>query len=363
MNKKRLGYIIFGICSLIYRLFPLNQRKIVFYMIHNDYKCGNLKFMYDTLSAIYSDNTYIFISKDDLFCKKNKLKGFLYFYFILSFHLMTAGEIYLNDNFLPLAYMPLRKSVKVIQFWHGIGALKRFGLSSERNKKITHLFVSGRAVIPYYEEAFQVSRDKIFPVGLPVLDFYFDEELKNSARKNFYCCFENLKNKKILLYTPTFRKTMAENEALLKVFSVKELKKNLGKEWAILLRLHPTIADCGIIKNLPNDVYDVSLYKDVKELYEVSDILVNDYSSTVVEFSLLRKPVICFVPDFEKYDRGFYIDYKENAVGEIVENFNELVNAIRMGKLYDNKINKFLKLHYDYFDSNNCKRILDILYH
>ena len=329
--------------------------------------------MYDSLSEKRPNDTYIFISKAELFSGKNKIKGLLYFYFILSFHLMTAGSIYLNDNFLPLAYLPLRKSVKIIQFWHGIGAFKRFGLSTEKdqyvrqtveegNKKITHLFISGKAVIPYYEEAFKVGRERIFPVGLPVLDFYFDDKLKRAAKDSFYQCFDGLKDKKILLYTPTFRNTMAENTALLEAFAVNELKKALGEEWAVLIRLHPTISDSGIIKNLPKDVYDVSYYKDVKELYEVSDVLVNDYSSTVVEYALLRKPIVCFVPDFDKYDRGFYRDYEENAVGEIVKDFSGLLSAIRQGKSDDAKLDGFLKLHYDYFDSNNRRRILDILY-
>lgn len=373
MNIKRLGHILFGLCCLPYRLLPLNQNKTVLFMIHNDHKCGNLKYMYDSLSEKRPNDTYIFISKAELFSGENKLIGLLYFYFVLSFHLMTAGSIYLNDNFLPLAYMPLRKSAKVIQLWHGIGAFKRFGLSTEKdqyvrqtveegNKRITHLFVSGKAVIPYYEEAFRVSRDRIFPVGLPVLDFYFDDELKKAAKENFYRKFKGLENKKILLYTPTFRKSMAENEAVLKAFSVSELKEELGEEWAILIRLHPTISDSGIIKNLGEDVYDVSFYEDVKELYEVSDVLVNDYSSTAVEYALLRKPIVCFVPDFDKYDRGFYRDYEENAVGEIVKDFSGLLSAIRQGKSDDAKLDGFLKLHYDYFDSNNRGRILDILY-
>jgi len=155
---------------------------------------------------------------------------------------------------------------------------------------------------------------------------------------------------------------LRNHEAVLKAFSVSELKEELGEEWAILIRLHPTISDSGIIKNLGEDVYDVSFYEDVKELYEVSDVLVNDYSSTAVEYALLRKPIVCFVPDFDKYDRGFYRDYEENAVGEIVKDFSGLLSAIRQGKSDDAELDGFLKLHYDYFDSNNRGRILDILY-
>lgn len=370
MTKKKVGYLLFGLISSFFRLFPMNQKKSVFYMIHNDYKCGNLKYMYEALKRERPEKTYIFVSKTEMFRKK--IRGFFYFYFVLSFHLMTAGEIYLNDNFLPLAFMPIRKKGKVIQFWHGIGAFKRFGLSSETdsgvrkavvrgNRKLTHLFVSGKGVIPFYEEAFQVEKKKIYPVGLPVLDFYFDEKARERARECFYSQFPELKEKKILLYTPTFRKTMEENRSLLKVFSVSTLKELLGEEWAILMRLHPTISNDEMLKNLPEQVYDMSSYFDVKELYEVSDVLVNDYSSTVVEFALLGKPMFFFAPDLEFYDRGFYRDYRETVPGEIVREVESLAIAIRKEKMDLEKVRYFLSLHYDYFDSENRKRILQVL--
>lgn len=371
MNQKKIGYLLFGLISSFYRLFPINRRKNVFYMIHNDHKCGNLKFMLEALKKERQENVFIFVSKRDLFGKQ-KIFGIFYFYFILNFHLMTASEVYLNDNFLPLAYMPFRKKTKVIQLWHGIGAFKRFGLSTETdpvtrkavitgNKKLTHLFISGSSVLPFYEEAFQVSRDKIYPVGLPVLDFYFDEDLRKKARENFYGQFPFLKHKKLLLFTPTFRKTMRENQELMEAVSIHKLKKLLGEEWAILLRLHPTISESGIIGNLPPFVYDVSTYPDVKELYEVSTCLVNDYSSTVVEYALLRKPILFFAPDLEKYDRGFYRDYLSHAPGEILTEVEDLAKAVLREKADLKKIEDFLSLHYDYFDSNNCKRILEVL--
>lgn len=370
MSLKKLGYLLFGLFSLFYRLFPMNRHKAVFYMIHNDYKCGNLKYLYEELKKERPDDFFVFVSKSDFY--KDKIRGFLYFYFILSFHFMTAGEIYLNDNFLPLAFIPLKKGVKVVQLWHGIGAFKRFGLSTEKNeevrklvikgnKKVTHLFISSKEVLLFYEEAFQVSRERIYPAGLPVLDFYFDEEKKKKARENFFAQFVNLKNKKILLYTPTFRNTMEENKALLEFFSAQRLKEKLGDEWVILMRLHPALSGSNIISDLSEVVYDVSDYKDIKELYEVSNILVNDYSSTVIEFSLLGKPVIFFAPDLEKYDRGFYRDYKETVPGKIVRDTEELVRVIKEGEFDIEKMRRFLELHYDYYDSNNCKRIREIL--
>lgn len=371
MNKKKIGYALFGLLSFCYRLFPVNPKKRVFYMIHNDYKCGNLRYLYEAFLRKEPNHAYIFVSKVDLFQRK-KGWGILYFYFVLNFHMMTAREIYLNDNFLPLAFMPIRKRTKVVQLWHGVGALKKFSLSSEKNPevrkmvmdgnaRVSHLFVSGKAVIPFYEEAFQISRNRIFPVGLPVIDFYFNENIRKEARKTFYSRYEELKNKKILLYTPTFRKTMEENKELLEAFSIHNLKEGLGEQWAILMRLHPSISESEILPLLPEGVYDVSAYKDVKDLYEVSDCLVNDYSSTVVEYSLLKKPIFLFAPDLEKYDRGFYRDYIKNSPGEIVKDYESLLIAVRNQEPDLEKIEHFLSLHYDYFDSRNCERILNVL--
>lgn len=370
MSIKQAGYLFLGLISSFYRLFPVNKKKAVFYMIHNDHKCGNLKYMYEALKKEREGEAFIFISKAELF--QNKLRGMFYFYFILNFHLMTASEIYLNDNFLPLAYMPLRKRTRVVQFWHGVGAFKRFGLSTEKraevrrlvikgNRRLTHLFISGKEVLPFYEEAFQVKREKIYPVGLPVLDFYFDERKREEAREDFFSEYPDLRNKKILLYTPTFRNTLEENKAILAAFSVRELKESLGEDWAILMRLHPSILDCGLINDLPEAVYDVSSFRDIKKLYEVSSVLVNDYSSTVVEFSLLKKPVIFFAPDLEEYDRGFYRDYRTTVPGEIVRDFTSLLRAIKAEHSDYLKNELFLKLHYDYYDSENCKRIIEIL--
>ncbi len=54
-------------------------------------------------------------------------------------------------------------------------------------------------------------------------------------------------------------------------------------------------------------------YSDITDLYMVADCLVTDYSSTVVEYVLLDKPIILFAYDLDKYDRGFYRDYRSTV--------------------------------------------------
>lgn len=372
MNKKKIGYLLYGLISQLFRIFPMNKNKVVFYMVHNDGFQGNLRYIYDRMKREDPKKKFVIASKAELFSgsKLQKIKGVLFFYFGLNYHMCTAGQVFLNDNFLPLSYMHFSKKAKLIQMWHGVGAWKRFGLTTEKdevtreavkkgNQKITHLFVSSERIVPFYEEAMGISREKIYPVGLPVVDFYFDEERRKEAREHFYQSYPELKEKKIVLYTPTFRRTEKENRALCEQFDGKKIKEELGDEWAVLVRSHSSVQDLSW--KLAEGSYNVTKYPNVKDLYEVADVLVNDYSSTMVEYALLQRPIVLFAYDFEKYDRGFYADYKENSPGPIVDDLQGVIKAVKKQEVDSKARERFLRLHYDYFDNKNTERVLEIL--
>ena len=139
----------------------------------------------------------------------------------------------------------------------------------------------------------------------------------------------------------------------------------------MLVRLHPQIHKQVTINE--SGCYDVTGYSDIKELYVIADVLVNDYSSTVVEYALLGKPIILYAYDLEKYDRGFYRDYRENAPGVIAYNQEELMQVLGVicGREQDTtqkeeldlRMTKnrehFLSLQYDYMDGMATKRVVD----
>lgn len=57
--------------------------------------------------------------------------------------------------------------------------------------------------------------------------------------------------------------------------------------------------------------------------------MVTDYSSTVVEYVLLDKPIILFAYDLDKYDRGFYRDYRSTVPGDIAYSTEELLQLLQ----------------------------------
>lgn len=376
---KKIGYWVYGMIFHIFRTFcPIQKEKVVLFMIHDCKFQGNIRYVYEEMRKRNPNYTFIKVSKKALFQTEKKgiakylkkIVGGIQFLFEVNYHLATAGYILLNDNFLPLAYMNIDKRAKVLQFWHGVGAFKRFGLSTEKdavtrkavvqgNKRVTHLFVSSKQVCPYYEEAFGIDRSHIFVTGIPVTDFYFDDRKKAYAANRFYKKYPQLKDKKIVLYTPTFRETKKENDQILQKFDVEKLIAALGEDWVVLVRLHPQIR--GAMPKLPSQCIDVTEYPDIKDLFIASDVLINDYSSTVVEYVLLQKPIILYAYDLEEYDRGFYKSYKDNAPGVLARTMDEVVEAFSDLNVHSKKYQDFTKFQYDYLDGNATKRIVDMI--
>lgn len=373
---KKIGYIIFGIIFRMFSVIPRNNKKVVLFMVHNSRFQGNLRYVYEEMKQEKEEFRFIILSKAELFHTDKMgmrklfflLKGSIKFYFQYNYHLATANYIFLNDNFLPLAYMPLKKGTKLVQLWHGVGALKRFGLATEQdsfvrkcvaegNRQVTHVFVSSKQVVPWYAQALGISEEKIFSTGVPVTDFYFDQERRKKASVQFYEKYPQLKEKKLVLYTPTFRRTAEENQQILRHFDYHKVKEELGEEWAVLIRLHPQIH--GKVSIVEEGCYDVTEYSDIKGLYEVSDVLINDYSSTMVEYALLDKPILLYAYDLEQYDRGFYRDYRENAPGIVVQTLEDLISALKEQKDDWEHRKKFIALQYDKTDGQAARRVVE----
>jgi Putative glycosyl/glycerophosphate transferases involved in teichoic acid biosynthesis TagF/TagB/EpsJ/RodC len=324
---------------------------------------------------------FIVVSKKEMFHSNSKnrniqllkkLQGILYFYFILNYHFATAKYICINDNFLPLAYMKLKPETKLMQFWHGVGAFKKFGLSTETdplvrklvsagNQQVDYQFVSATDIIPCFVEAMGIKAEHIIPLGIPVTDYYFQKEVHQEVLKRMHQRYPQTIGKKVLLYMPTFRKTAEENDAILKHFDSQKLIQELGEDYVLLIRMHPQIRPDA--RDIPKQCIDVTDHDDVKDLYVLSDLMIADYSSAVVEYALLNRPMIFYAYDLEQYDRGFYDPYEEMVPGPVVKNMDEVITAVKssMEHNFDQKRERFLERHYDHPDGQATKRVVDLI--
>ncbi len=71
--------------------------------------------------------------------------------------------------------------------------------------------------------------------------------------------------------------------------------------------------------------------KDIAELYPLSDMMITDYSSTMFDYTVLKRPMVFFAYDVERYEaeNGFYFDYEKLVPGPVVRTQEELFAVLK----------------------------------
>ena len=358
----------------VLRKFPQKNNKITLLTNKNHSFEANLEYIakeLDNRNNSGKNYEYKFIPKDSL--SFANIRDFA-----------SSKYVFLVDNFFPLAFMNV-EGMKWVQLWHGTGLFKKFGydLLNDEDKKIMEMFapkidlvsVSSENVADIYARNFYVDKSKVKPFGVPRNDFYDEEHLSedylSELRESFEKDYPQLKGKKLVLYAPTFRED-PKNNAVFNHFDIEKFLDELGDEYALAIRLHPNYKrfcdeEHNIdLEDLTNryDIINFTGLKDGQKLLLLSDILIADYSSIMVDYTILQKPIVLFAYDLDDYineERGFYFDYKENVPGKIVYNMDELIASINDEDFDLEKMEEFLKLQFGEFKPNSSKLILDYI--
>ena len=357
---KYLKHKIYGIIFNLFKIFPIKKNKITFIVDSGESFKGNLDYIKKEFEK-RGNFEFNFFYKDKL-----SIKGFK--------NLATSKYVFLNDNFFPMAFMNFKSETVVTQLWHAPGAFKKFGGSvadgdtKEMLLKISdnvdYLITSSKNIEDYYSEAFQISCDKIKPLGLPRADYYFESHDADDLKSGFCRKYDIDFDKKIILYAPTFREEEKYNNVF-DYLNLDEFNNALGDEYVLALRLHPKIKDfySGDIST-EGKYIDCSDYKSEQELLLISDVLITDYSSIMVEFAILNKPIVFFAYDLDSYlsnERGFYFDFESGVPGPVVSNSNQLIDVIANGEFDESKMSDFSKMQFDAIDGKASKRVVDFL--
>lgn len=376
---KKLAYLIFAIIYKICCIFPREKNKVFAIMTHDASEGSNVGVV---VKALQQTGEYhiqcLKKTERDQVTKQGKIAGLLHFFFCNPYHLATCSYILQDNVFLPMAYMKFPKSVKVVQLWHGTGTIKRFGQSVNAgelgkhekmaDETITHLIINGKATRDIYKEAFGVDDSRVYELGLPRTDLLFNQANCDKLKEEFYLRYPELKEKRLVLYAPTFRDDEVNHPTL--PFDLNTLIENLPENMCIGFKLHPFVANQFRFdqhsEKLKQRVYNLSFEQDTNQLLLVADVLVTDYSSIVFEYCILGKPVLFYAYDYKDFkdeDRGFYVDYEEFVPGEIVYSQEELAKKLAEDDYDLTKLRAFVKEQYRYTDGQSTKRLLQTVFH
>jgi len=279
-----------------------------------------------------------------------------------------------------------RKGNVFLQTWHGT-PLKRLVFDQEEvmtasplykaqfykhSRLWDYLVSANKFSSEVFRSAFLYDKE-ILEYGYPRNDLMYHPE-KERIAADIKRKLRIPEGKKTILYAPTWRDDeyygKGEYKFSLKL-NLRLLRKELGNDYVILLRTHYYIADKLDVTGLEDFVINVSSYDDITELYLISDILITDYSSVFFDYANLKRSILFYTYDLEKYRdmlRGFYLDIEKDVPGPLLFTDEEVVEAIknidvisaRYKEKYDEFYEKFCSLDNGHAAENVARRVFDL---
>ncbi len=214
-------------------------------------------------------------------------------------------------------------------------------------------------------DEFFYGKGEILKLGDPRTDMLVNGSPEDVKRvRDFYGIEDGTK---VLVYAPTFRPDMKLDAYTMDYSRVLDVLQEMdGCPWKMLIRLHPRLAGKTkkIIPEGDDRLINAASYPDMQELALAADIMVSDYSSTITDFMLTRKPAFMYAPDLDYYikKRGLYFNVDELPFPCSLDN-DQLVQQIREfdSEQYKADVQAFID-RIDYLaDGHSAERVVDFL--
>ena len=371
----------FKVLFTLFKIFPL-KNKVTFIVSFPD----NPMYIYKALQKQKIDIEVVFLCNNRCFDKFKKTNELTYLIesrnlihtLIGIYHLATSKQMIVDNYYGFLAATKFKKDVKCTQIWHAVGAIKQFGAKDPSNvnrtpaalrrfkkvyKKFDQIVVGSDFMASIFKEAFLADEASFLKAGIPRTDFFFNEKELQQVKDSFYQANPILKEKKVILYAPTFRKD--ENTMATIALDISEMYDSLKEDYVLIVKLHPAVhLTLDLTTNYPGFVFDYSNHPNMNELLIITDILITDYSSIPMEFSLLKRKMIFFTYDLEEYRQksGLWEDYESAVPGPIVKNTDEVVDAILNYKIDLRQVEDYAGKWTEYCKGDSSKRLVESLF-
>ena len=356
---RRLDYICL---YLFYRITnKVNTHQILFLSDSRSDLSGNFYSIYQQVKDEYIVKKHLYSQGQKKESKRILCKD------------MAQSRYILIDDFYPIIYpIPLRKQTKLVQVWHAMGAFKTVGFARKGNHdrfSMTHrnydaAIVSSPSIRKDYARAFRMDVNHVYSTGIPRTDVFFDNNYIQEKKKELYNKYPLLKDKKVILFAPTFRGNNIHNAYYdFNRLDFKHFQEKLKNEYVCIMKMHPFVKNIDF-SQLDSQFYiDLSSEREINDLLFVTDLLITDYSSVIFEASLLNIKTIFYAYDLEEYiaSRDFFYSYDEYTFGPVVKNQEELVNAILNSNIDTEKLKAFKDKFTISCDGHSSQHFVDIV--
>lgn len=362
-NIKRLviKIAIFAL-NVVYLPFKClkTKNKLTYISRQSDTPSIDFKLLYNKMKELDNDVIQVMLTKKIGKGLVGKFKYALHT-FVQMYHIATSKVVVVDTYIIPISVLKHKKDLKVIQIWHALGAIKKFGYqvigkkegSSETvaytmkmHNNYDAVTTSSSVTAKFYADAFNVDINKIKVVGMPRVDDILGENRNTEILENN----PEYMNKKTILYIPTFRKndTVYTEDIISAVDTTK---------YNLIIRLHPldnTKVDEKYIAKGDFSTYDMMKF---------ADYIITDYSATAIEASVLNKPLFLYVYDLDSYNeiRGLNINLTQELKTSTSKDIKDIMNIIE-NNTYDYKsLELFRNKYVETYNINNTESVCKLI--
>lgn len=252
------------------------------------------------------------------------------------YYIATSRAVVLDSYCIAIGLLHDRIRVHVIQIWHSLGNMKRFGYTafgtdeghSEATARLMHMHegydaiaTSSLSFADEFAAAFNADKSKLFEAPLPRVDLLLDERYRTRQREAILAAYPQLRERETIVYCPTFRKQPAANEAEAAAALIDAVNFD---HFNFVYKPHPVskqVIDDPRVVTIPSGQFDALF---------VADVIISDYSTVIYEAGLLGIPVYLYAYDWDTYreKRGLTIDFENDVPALFTDDPSAIMKAI-----------------------------------
>jgi teichoic acid ribitol-phosphate primase len=368
---SRLEYLLASVglrvLGWLFALLPARPGRIVLASPRKAVLDGNLRAIHAAVMTLLPGADVVVLSEPYSYGLAGKI-GYALRAVRGMYHLRTAGLVIVDNAWLPIHVAPHASRTTVVQVWHAVGALKRFGVDTvpppmEPERTFLHRYydwvvTSGEASREPWARALRTPAERVVALGSARTDALLDEAALAAARTRVTSAHPALRDRRVITYAPTFR-GRGRGKRPAPGLDAGRLRAALGPGDILVLKSHPNL-DRTLVDVAGFDIV-IDPADDMNDLLAATDVLVTDYSSSIFEFALLRRPLVLLVGDLAEYERepGLYLDYRTEMIGTQVVDTEGVIQAIRSSRFDLSGHDAFIARHLGACDGGASRRFVD----
>ncbi|MCI9888192.1 CDP-glycerol glycerophosphotransferase family protein [Micrococcales bacterium 31B] len=315
-----------------FKVFP-TQKKVVLISRLSGQSSIDFRTLSDYLNHHYPNHTVVTLNHHMSSKVRHAFQVLLEMY-----HLATAQACVAESYVIAVSLFRHKPSLTIVQMWHALGALKRFGHlaigrpegSSAAIAKAMHMhenydyvLTGGPASVETFARAFRVPTSAVKPIGLPRVDYLLSDNASDNARRHLGDLWTEISTRPVIVFAPTFRKGRKP------VFDPL-LANFCFDTHHLLIACHQR--DAHHLPKIPQGAFMAPPGR-VVEFLPIAVGLITDYSASAFDAAALGIPTYFWVHDISTYSarRGLTLDYTPGNLGGSVvsEDPQVIVDAVR----------------------------------